>query len=152
MRFEYLFVLIVITDQITKFLAKSYLDLYSSIPVIPNVLYWTYVKNEGAAFGLFPGMTIVFAISALIVLGGVLWYFKNNDPSPSLAVPLVLASAGAAGNLIDRVIYHSVIDFIDVKIWPVFNIADMAIVFGSILLLFYLIFPDWMGECEFWRN
>lgn len=152
MRYELMFVIILFLDQLTKYLAKTNLDMYSSIPVIGNIVYLTYVKNVGAAFGLFPGMYIVFLISAIVVIAGVFVYFRKVRPDAALAVPLVLVSAGAAGNLIDRLIYHFVIDFIDVKIWPVFNVADMAITFGSILLFIYLIYPDWMGECEFWRH
>lgn len=152
MRYELMFVIILFLDQLTKYLAKTNLDMYSSIPVIGNIVYLTYVKNVGAAFGLFPGMYIVFLISAIVVIAGVFVYFRKVRPDAALAVPLVLVSAGAAGNLIDRLIYHFVIDFIDVKIWPVFNVADMAITIGSILLFIYLIYPDWMGECEFWRH
>lgn len=112
-----------------------------SIPVITNIFHITYIKNTGAAFGILGNYTFLLIIASIVIL--VLFFlFVKTYSFDNLWFKAASAFiiGGAAGNLIDRVRLGFVIDFLDFRIWPVFNIADMAIVTGGIILIiFYLI-------------
>ena len=131
-------ILIIIIDQITKFFAKA---ITNTVILIPKVLEFTFVKNTGVAFGLFKGMQwIMIVLVILIIL--IIIYFIKDVKNKSLAISLSLILGGAIGNLIDRIVYSNVIDFIKISIWPVFNIADACITVGAILLIIYFIKKD----------
>lgn len=106
------------------------------MPLIPSVLHLTYVQNTGAAFGLWRGSCGVFVLVSVIIAAWVLMELMQRRyrrwPIP-LGLSLILG--GALGNLIDRVRVGYVIDFLDVRVWPVFNVADSAISVGVGLLL-----------------
>lgn len=112
-------------DQITKFLLTG---------VHYGII--NYVTNTGAAFSLFRGATVYLSIVSIVVVGLVIYFFKNN---PKLYLPLSFLLGGAVGNLIDRVYFGYVRDFIDLRVWPVFNVADSFNVIG-VCILAYLIF------------
>ena len=122
--------LILLIDRVSKSVIVSRLAPGESIPIIKNILHITFVKNTGAAFGLFKNSTYFFitvSVIAVIIIGVVLVKVarKGNFPEkPVFYYSLILIMAGALGNLIDRISLRYVIDFIDVRIWPVFNIAD----------------------------
>ena len=134
---------VVVLDQITKALTRSYLDLYDSVPVITNFFHLTYVTNDGMAFGLnFPGGSYVFlfiSIILTIVIFMYLWKEPNNHMLMRLSLALILA--GAVGNLIDRLLFGQVVDFFDFMIgdyhWYIFNVADSAVTIGMILFLYF---------------
>jgi len=131
--------LIVILDQFTKFLVKQNFQLNQSIPIIKNILHLTYITNTGSAFGLFKGLNWFFVFFSVIVIIAIFYYLKKIVKSRKLlqfAAGLLLG--GTIGNLIDRVAYGAVIDFIDFRIWPVFNIADSAVTIGVIILIVLL--------------
>lgn len=112
------------------------MSLNQSIPVITNVFHITYVHNFGAAFGLFAHRTGFFIfVTTVVVL--LIFVFLRHLPKEQklLRAALVLQLGGATGNLIDRVRLGYVIDFFDLRVWPVFNVADIAIVFGVGLLI-----------------
>ncbi|MGI6550313.1 MAG: signal peptidase II [Syntrophomonadales bacterium] len=138
MRFFGLYLGIVGLDQLIKYWARQSLPLNDSLPVIEPFLYWTYVRNEGAAFGFFQGMNWILVLCAVIVIGGALLYILAHRPQTAVVAALALIAGGATGNLIDRLIFGGVIDYIDVRIWPVFNLADMAIVAGSLLIIIFV--------------
>lgn len=130
---------IVFSDQLTKFLIKQNFQLNQSISVIKNILHLTYVTNTGSAFGLFKELNWFFVLFSVIVIIAIFYYIKNiikNEKFLQLAVGLLLG--GTIGNLIDRIAYGAVIDFIDFRIWPVFNIADSAVTIGIIILIVLL--------------
>ncbi len=129
-------VLLIFLDQISKFYARSNLGglTHSSIAVVKNFFYLSLVKNKGTAFGLFKNQSLFFlAISFFAVVFISYLVFKRNS---RFAFPLCFILAGASGNLIDRLIFGFVIDFLDFRIWPVFNLADFFICFGAGLLIF----------------
>jgi len=112
------------------------MSLNQSIPVVTNVFHITYVHNFGAAFGLFAHRTGFFIfVTTVVVL--LIFVFLRHLPKEQklLRAALVLQLGGAMGNLIDRVRLGYVIDFFDLRVWPVFNVADIAIVFGVGLLI-----------------
>ena len=131
--------LVVILDQLTKFFIKQNFQLNQSIPIINKMLHLTYITNAGSAFGLFRGLNWFFIIFSIIVIIAIFYFInqiKNNEKLMRFSVGLLLG--GTIGNLIDRILYGAVIDFIDFRIWPVFNIADSAVTISIILLIFLL--------------
>lgn len=127
---------IIVLDQITKYLFSVYMKLNQSIPLLGNILHFTFVHNQGAGFGILQGQRVFFIIFSLIVLGAVIYSWKNIPKEVS--IPLGLIIGGLVGNLLDRAIFGYVVDFIDFRIWPVFNLADSAITIGVIWLVIYL--------------
>ncbi|MDD3374832.1 MAG: signal peptidase II [Candidatus Omnitrophica bacterium] len=130
---------IVFLDRISKIFFSQLLSLGESIPAIRNVFHLTLVHNTGIAFGLFKNQGIVFVvISAIaILLFSAYLYLHREDEhfGPLYIFAFSLIIGGALGNLIDRVCFGYVIDFIDFQVWPVFNLADSAITIGTIIIL-----------------
>jgi signal peptidase II len=118
-----------------------------SIEIIKNVLYITSHRNRGAAFGILQGQMWLFFIITTIVLLGVIYYFHTEGRKGLLlGLSLSLILGGAIGNFIDRIFRGEVVDFVDVKIinydFPIFNIADSALVVGVILIAIYMLFIE----------
>ena len=140
---------IVIVDQITKAIVDRSMLLHDSIPLIDGVFNLTYIRNTGAAFGIFAGSNEVFRLPFLIgvsilAIGFILVMLKRlRESETGLAAALAFILGGAIGNLIDRIFYGEVIDFLDVYWshyhWPAFNVADSFITVGVAITLFYLI-------------
>lgn len=128
--------IIVFLDQLTKFFVTRNLSLYKSVPVIKGVFHLTLVHNWGAAFGILKGQVILFIFTAVIAIILIYTSLKNraHKKFSVYTFSLSLILSGAAGNLIDRILFGYVIDFLDFRIWPVFNVADSAITIGAILL------------------
>jgi signal peptidase II len=140
--------IVLVLDQITKYIIRTHVRLYDTVTVIPGFFNITYVRNKGAAFGIlsslpefwrsafFIAVTIV-AVAAIIAL-----ILKTTDRLPVYAFSLI--AGGAVGNLIDRVRYGEVVDFIQWYVrshyWPSFNVADSAITIGVVLLAIEMLF------------
>ena len=128
-------------DQLTKFLATKYLSFNQSLPLVKGVLYLSLVRNRGAAFGMLKGLNIFFILAALAAITLIYLNLKKlgwrRIAITTASLSLILA--GALGNLIDRLAFGYVIDFIDLRIWPVFNVADSAITIGALLWAFSII-------------
>lgn len=126
-------------DQWTKALAVSKLADGETVSVIPGVLHWTLERNPGAAFGLFQRFPVVFTILAFGISVAILVSARRARPR-AMSMGLGLVLGGALGNLIDRIarppgpLRGHVIDFIDFRVWPTFNVADVAVVTGAALL------------------
>lgn len=127
-------------DRITKFLVEDRLAGRPPVRLIPGVLDLNYTTNSGGAFGLGRSAPLVFAVATVVVAIAIgVASLRLSRPSAAIALGLILG--GALGNLTDRVVHGSgfsgsVTDFIDFQIWPVFNLADSAIVIGAIVLAF----------------
>ena len=139
---KYFSVLIVALDQLSKFIVHSSMNLYDSFNVIPYLLNFTYIRNEGIAFGInFPGGKIFFIIFPILITFYLISLLKNKEfeDNPS-QIALYLIIGGAIGNILDRIFRGYVVDFIDVHIngnhWYVFNIADSAVTIGLLFLLY----------------
>ncbi|MCI1248786.1 MAG: signal peptidase II [Megasphaera sp.] len=132
--------LVTILDQASKFVIQNEMVLHESIPVIPGFFHITYILNHGAAFGILENQRWFFlAIAVLLFI--IYGLFRKMLPSSFMVhggVGLLLG--GALGNALDRFFTGAVVDFFDFRIWPVFNVADMGIVVGVCLLLWY----SWM--------
>ena len=138
---------VIALDQYTKGLVRQYLPLNQSwnpIPWLDPIVTLTYVRNTGAAFGLFPNMGPFFVFVAMVVIALIIIYYRKiSSASWVLRLALGLQLGGATGNnMIDRLWYGYVTDFVDVRIWPVFNVADSAVVVGTFLLAYYALFMD----------
>lgn len=128
--------LILIFDQISKLIISQKLQLNESIPVIKGVVYFTLAHNTGAAFSIFKNKVPFFIIAAIIAIILILIELLLSKQKHKFLYrfSLFLILSGAIGNLIDRILFGYVIDFIDLRFWPVFNVADSAITIGAILL------------------
>ncbi|MDW7710882.1 MAG: signal peptidase II [Deferrisomatales bacterium] len=136
---------VLLLDQATKAWVVSALALYESVPVIPGVFHLTYLRNPGAAFGLFAGQAAAFrvpfflAVTAAALLAIAVVARRLPPGRPWTLGALALVFGGAVGNLIDRVRWGEVVDFLDVfwrtYHWPAFNVADAAITVGVSLLI-----------------
>ena len=139
---------IIVLDQWSKWAIKTSFNLYQSKPVIQDLLHFTYVTNDGMAFGLsFPGGKHVLLIMTILLTGfivGFLWKEKNGHPLIKYGLALILS--GAIGNLIDRLLYGKVVDFLDLMIgnfhWYIFNIADSSVTIGMILFIIHSIYVE----------
>ena len=142
--------IVVLLDRWTKRMAAQRIPLYSHIQVIPGFFRLTHTENTGAAFSLFAdsnahwktAMLIVFSVIALMVVSVLLW--KNNHAHVATGIGLSLIMGGAVGNLWDRLARGRVVDFLLFYVkryqWPVFNLADSAIVVGAGLLVLEILF------------
>ncbi|MFO8192667.1 MAG: signal peptidase II [Bacillota bacterium] len=134
---------VIVLDQLSKYMIASSMKMGQSITVIENFFYITYVRNPGAAFGMFPYQTVFFVVITVIVVLVIIYYYRLLTKGHRwLRVALALQLGGALGNLIDRVRGGYVTDFLNFTVWPpVFNLADSAIVIG---IAFFVI--------AFWRD
>lgn len=140
---------IVALDRVTKHLAEAGLTCGASVPVLENIFHLTLVHNRGAAFGLLPDAAVFFVAVACVCAAAIVAAFGRprlfervfglRVADSRVAAGLALILGGAVGNLIDRLRHGYVIDFLDFRVWPVFNIADTAITCGGILLAVALV-------------
>ena len=133
--FYYLVALLIFAvDQATKWLIVKKMELGQSISVIDQVFYITSHRNRGAAFGILQDQRYFFIIITIIVVGAVIYYLQKHAHDTLLKTALALVLGGAVGNFIDRLLHGEVVDFLDVKIgsydFPIFNVADSALVIG----------------------
>ncbi|MDI3534334.1 MAG: signal peptidase [Thermosediminibacterales bacterium] len=143
LEFFFVIVFLVLIDQISKSYIQKLMSPNESIPIIKNLFHITYVKNYGAAFGVLKHRTTFFVFISVLIVIIILVYMqfvpKNKK---ALRFAFALQIGGALGNLLDRIRLSYVVDFLDLRIWPVFNIADMAIVFGVGILIYEIVFND----------
>lgn len=132
--------LVVIVDRMAKYLLLKKFSEGESAAIVPGIFHITMVLNSGAAFGLFKGGSPFFMISAALVVVLILFYLWRGGCKDSLILSaLGLILGGAVGNLIDRMAFGYVIDFLDFRVWPVFNIADASITIGASILALKLV-------------
>lgn len=134
-----LLLIFLIVDQISKILVVKFLDL-NSVTVIKNFFYLTYTNNTGAAFSILTDKRIFLVLVGIIIIILLIYYLKKHQIKNTInKIAFALVIGGSLGNLIDRIIRGSVVDFIDIKIFsynfPIFNLADTFITIGVLLLL-----------------
>ena len=141
--------MVLTADRITKVLAERHLQ-DGAVELIPGVLDLRYTTNPGGAFGLFGGIPWLFVAISLAVIVAIV-IASRKLPATSSAVGLGLVLGGAVGNMVDRAIRGpafsgEVVDFIDLQVWPIFNLADSAIMIGAATLLVAGLRRDHAGD------
>ena len=138
---KFLFVGIIALDQFVKAKIISTMVPGESIPVLQNVFHITYVLNPGAAFGILPNQRIFFLVAGgILLILAAYFYPKINRKDTLSKFGAIILVSGATANLIDRVQSGLVIDFLDFRVFPVFNIADIAIVVGMFVMVYVVLF------------
>lgn len=143
-----LILVILLIDFYTKYIVRNDVRFIKGVPIIPNLLNLIYVKNEGAAFSMLSGYRIaLIIISSLAIILGIyaITRLYRNNKIIFLAVSMVIA--GGIGNLIDRIFFGFVTDMISLSFFPpVFNVADISVTLGFIILIIYIIAFDSSNE------
>jgi signal peptidase II len=131
---------LLIADQAVKHLVRTTMVQGQSIPIIENIFHITYIENPGAAFGILANQRMLFLILTAVIVGVMIYLYCSLSNKKSLtAVSLGIVVSGAIGNFIDRFMQGTVTDFLDFRIWPIFNIADIAICVGLALICYFII-------------
>lgn len=137
--------LTIILDQLSKAVIVREIGpdaARHAIDILPG-LRFVFVRNTGSAFGLFQGQGSILTVLTFVALGFLaIFFYRNARRDPLIALALGLQIGGAIGNLIDRIRYGYVVDFIRVPNWPTFNVADSAITIGTVLLVYALLFRE----------
>lgn len=135
-------------DQVIKFFVNANLKEVGSVSVIDNLLSFTYVENNGVAFGSFAGNRWIFVVLTTALIAAILIYmFKKKPQSKLFYASVALIVGGGIGNFIDRVLYGYVIDYISLSFFPpVCNFADYCITVGTVLLMIYVLFFTSTGK------
>ncbi len=132
--------IVVLIDQLSKYYIQLHFTLGSSLPVVPGLFHITYILNPGAAFGILENQRVFFIIIAVVMLGTIVYIYPRLPKGlPFLTVGVGLLVGGTIGNVIDRVQTGHVVDFFDFRIWPVFNIADIAICIGVTAIIYTML-------------
>lgn len=143
-------ILVLALDQITKFLIRANFIVGETLPMIPDILHLTYVRNTGAAFSMFrnmPVVTVGFPILMVILcLAAAVYFYRRKERIPAALCALI--AAGGMGNLIDRLMLGCVTDMIDFRVFPVFNVADIAVTVGCVLLALWILKTEDRGKGE----
>ncbi len=140
MLFIWVGIAIIFFDQLTKYLVNLFLAQGQSILLIPHFFYLTHIRNSGISFGLFKDkIPFAFYLGMSLLAIGMLTFFLRNSGQKNWnqRIATGLIAGGILGNLIDRVRLGAVVDFLDFRVWPIFNLADSAITIGIIILLIW---------------
>lgn len=138
MMFLILGILLLGIDQYSKYLVRTKMEVFETYPIIEDFFHLTYVQNKGAAFGMFQGATVIFAVVTLIVIVGMIYFsLKHKNMSLVWKATLTVIASGAVGNLIDRLWLGYVVDMFDFRgIWSfIFNFADVCVVVGGCVMM-----------------
>ena len=144
MKYYLLSFIIVLIDQVSKYLTQAYVDIGQQIEWIPGLLSITHIHNTGAAWSILEGQMWFFYIITVIVVVMIIYYMQQMKNEPLLKTGLAFILGGAVGNFIDRLMHQYVIDMIQLDFidFPIFNLADTALTIGVILLFIQYIFLD----------
>jgi signal peptidase II len=129
--------LVVALDQVTKALVRSGVDIGEEDSILPAVTL-VHVRNTGVAFGAFSGGGIIVVVLVAAALSALLYYFVTHIDKPLIWLPTGMLLGGSIGNIIDRVRDGAVTDFVKLPAWPAFNVADISITFGVLVLLWVI--------------
>ncbi len=143
-------VLLAVIDQIIKYFAVLYLKPVSTVVAIPYILDFTYVENRGVAFGMFEDSRWIFvALTSIVIAVFIVLLFKTGKSSRLFSISSALIIGGGIGNLIDRLLYGYVVDYLSLSFFPpVCNFADYCITAGTVLLIIYLLFYSDMNKSD----
>ncbi|MCB6992521.1 signal peptidase II [bacterium 210820-DFI.6.37] len=135
---------VIVLDQAVKKIVTLSLSLNESIPVISQIFHITYIRNTGAAFSLMAGFRLLLILIPVLVIlaAGIFIFRKRKTAHPLLLTSLAFISGGGLGNVIDRALFGYVVDYLDFRVFPVFNIADIFVCLGCGLMIVYILFFD----------
>lgn len=141
-------VIVWVIDQGLKWVVRTHMVQGQMIPVLPPAFYFDYIRNPGAAFGLLPNARWLLVLVALVVIAAVVYVRQKWRPGPLVQTGLALVLGGAIGNLTDRVVWGTVVDYVYFKPinFPVFNFSDVCIDVGVALLLIWAFTSDRKGQ------
>jgi signal peptidase II len=151
LRILFVSLFVVLVDQVSKLAVRFYLEYGRPYPVVGDFFKLTYIENPGMAFGIqFGGQVFFTTFAALATVVIVVYIFRVRSERFLLRFALALILGGAIGNLIDRLLYGKVVDFLEFGVsglrWPIFNLADSAVSIGMILLIFLILFDRSLKE------
>ncbi|MDA8346000.1 MAG: signal peptidase II [Thermaerobacter sp.] len=127
--------LILVLDRLTKAWAIAHLAVGTPVPFVGSLVEWNLIRNHGAAFGMLSGQSVLFVAVAIAAVFGLLYALRRR-PKIWIQIGIGGILGGALGNLWDRLLGHGVVDFIDVRLWSyIFNVADIGITLGAIVLI-----------------
>lgn len=142
----FILILVVLLDQLTKWLMAGWLAPDKTFPILQDVLHFTYVENTGAAWGMLKDARWLFLIVSSLAILGILAYliFKKDKPH-GFSLSLAIICGGGIGNMIDRIFMGYVVDFVDFRLinFPVFNLADSCVCIGTFLFVFFYLKDEW---------
>ena len=144
---------VLLVDQLSKLLVNSKLVPGESIPIVENLFHISLVNNTGCAFGMLPYNSLfltILSVLTILVISIFCWRFDGSDLILRAGAGMIIG--GACGNLLDRLRFGYVIDFLDFRVWPVFNIADTAITVGVILVIWRLCFKGRIPTTCMWSG
>lgn len=139
MKFWGTMISVLLLDQLTKAWVAGHFSLGESRGIIDGFLYLTYIRNPGASFGMLQGQNWLFLSLGALMIVALVYYQVKTPPQRWLEYSMGLMGAGTIGNMIDRIRFGAVQDFIDLGWWPVFNVADTAITIGGAILILYIL-------------
>lgn len=149
-KFRYpIIILILAVDQLVKYIIRANFEIGESLD-FGRIFSITYLQNSGAAFSTMEGKTVLLLILPLIATAAFIWYMEiNKDAHWTMYLAISMVISGGLGNAIDRAVFGFVTDMFDFHFWPVFNVADIAIVCGCFLLVIYVFWFDKKdGQCK----
>lgn len=135
---------VVILDQIIKKAVVASMALYESIPVLQDIFHITYIHNTGAAFSIMAGkISLLILVPLVMIIAAVIFMLvMRKKGHPLMMTSVALIAGGGIGNLIDRMALGYVVDYLDFRVFPIFNLADIAVCVGCGLLILYVLFID----------
>ena len=142
----------VAVDQLIKKLGVSTMALHETIPVLEDIFHITYIRNTGAAFSIMEGQLSVLILLPVVMIAAavVFMIIKRKTAHPLLMISVAMIAGGGIGNLIDRIALGYVVDYLDFRVFPIFNVADIFVCVGCGLLILYVLFID--GKQDGKRN
>lgn len=138
-----LFAGILALDQFTKARVAATMQLGESIPIVQDFFHFTYITNPGAAFGILPNQRVFFLfMGAVLLILFAIFYPRISKNDRLLKFGVLCLVSGSTANLIDRVQLGAVVDFFDFRVWPIFNVADIAVVAGMFVMIYVILFIE----------
>ncbi|MGI6752274.1 MAG: signal peptidase II [Anaerovoracaceae bacterium] len=140
-------------DQWTKHLIKVSFDLGQTMPVIENIFHLTYIHNYGAAFSILLGKQLLLSVIGTVAILAILVYIwvERKRSHPFILTALTFIAGGGLGNLCDRLSQGYVVDFLDFRVFPIFNVADIFVTVGSVFIFIYLFFIEPKSGRKSWN-
>ena len=145
---------VILLDRVVKWAVSTNMEVGETIPLIENVFHITYVQNQGAAFSLMEGKTVILLVLPAVVMtaGIILLVIKRRTWHPMLCTGIAFVCAGGVGNFVDRALRGYVVDMFDFRVFPVFNVADIYVTLSVISLIILILFHYRDNDLDFLKK